>query len=86
MRKSASPKVRRARKSRSKSRSPKRVKSIPLKVLRVRKSKKTSAKRTSRKKVNKWVSFIKSEAKRHNMTFKQALMDPKLKALYKNKS
>jgi len=76
VRKSTGKKVRR-----SVSKSPRKVKSA-TKARKVRVSKKAS-KRTSRKKVNKWVVFIKEQAKKHNMTYGAALSDPKIRALYK---
>lgn len=77
-RKSASPKARRVRKTRT----PKRVKSASPKVRRVRKSKKAS-KRTSRKKVNKWVVHVKAQSKKLGLKYKDALSDPRVKAAYK---
>ena len=75
-RKSTGKKVRR-----SVSKSPRKVRSAP-KVRKARVSKKAS-KRTSRKKVNKWIVFIKEQAKKHGITYGAALSDPKIRALYK---
>ncbi len=75
-RKSTGKKVRRTR-----SKSPRKVRSAP-KVRKVRSGKK--AKRAgSKKKVNPWISHVKSMAKKLNLTYPQALKDPRVKAGYK---
>ena len=76
-RKSASPNVRRVRKTRT----PKKVKSASPKVRRVRKSAKAS-KRASKKKVNKWVQFVKSQSQKMGLSFKDALSSQTVKNAY----
>ena len=73
-----------ARKStrKTRSRSPRRVKSA-TKVRRARKATPKKVRRVGSKKVNKWVSFVRQMAKKHNMTFKQAMMSPMVKNAYK---
>ena len=61
-----------ARKARSKS--PKRSR---------RSSRKSSKKAGSRKKVNKWITTVKREAKKLGLSYKDALSDPRVKAAYK---
>ncbi len=69
------PRARKSRKSatrRTRSRSPRRVRSATRRVRRV-----------GSKKVNKWVSHTKTQAKKLGLTYKQALMDPRVKASYR---
>lgn len=33
--------------------------------------------------MNKWISHVKDYAKKHNMSYRDALRDPKCKAAYK---
>ncbi len=81
-RKSASPKVRRVRKTRT----PKKVKSASPKVRRVRKSAKAS-KRASKKKTNAWVKHVLSSAQKMGISFKDALSSQTVKNAYmKNKA
>jgi hypothetical protein len=78
------PRARRStRKSVRKSRSPRRVRSST----KVRRARKATPKRTrrvgSKKMVNKWVQHIKAQSKKMGLTYKQAMMDPRVKASYK---
>lgn len=75
-RKSTGKKVRR-----SVSKSPRKVRSAP-KVRKARVSKKAS-KRTSRKKVNKWIVHVKQMSKKLGVNYAQALVHPETKKSYK---
>jgi hypothetical protein len=87
------PRVRKStgRKMSRRSKSPKRASPMMRKRRVAKKSAKRSpkrARRTGSKRVaNRWVQHIKSFSRKYNMTYKQALMDPKVRAAYKsNKS
>jgi hypothetical protein len=77
------PRVRKSASMKAKSltKSSRTVKSSP-KVRKARSSKKVK-RSGSRKKVNKWVSHVKAMTKKLELTYPQALRDPRVKAAYK---